>query len=85
MDMVHMRGTAGKVAYTRSVASILAGAGLTTPQEAQQVARSQRIKMGSGGQGFQTQGRRGRTGPKQQLTTFQLATQNRFAGLQGNY
>ena len=73
------------VAYTRSVASILAGAGLTTPQEAQQVARSQRIKMGSGGKGFQTQGRRGWAGPKQQqVSTFQLATQNRFAGLQGN-
>ena len=85
VDMIHLRGTSGMVAYTRSVASILASAGLTTPQEAQQVARSQKIKMRSGGQGFQTQGRRSRRGPRQQLTTFQLATQNRFAGLQGNY
>ena len=87
VDLLHLRGTSGKVAYTRSVASILAGAGLTSHQEAEQVARCQRIKMRSGGQGFQTQGRRGRAGPQQQLqpSVFQLATQNRFDGLQGNY
>ena len=87
VDMVHMRGTSGKVAYTRSVASILAGAGLTTPQEAQQVARCQRIKIRRPeGEGFRTQGRRGRASPRQHqnLSTFQLATQNRFAGFQGN-
>ena len=86
VDLLHLRGTSGKVAYTRSVASILAGAGLTSHQEAEQVARFQRIKMRSGGQGFQTQGRRGGANPKQQqqLSAFQLATHNRFDGLQGN-
>jgi hypothetical protein len=82
-----MRGTSGKVAYTRSVASILAGAGLTTSQEADQVARNQEVKFRrSEGDGFKTQGRRGWAGPRQQqqLSTFQLATRNRFSGFQGN-
>ena len=84
--MLHLRGTSGKVAYTRSVATILARAGLTTVQEAEQVARNKAIQIRRpGGEGFRTQGRRGRGSPKQQqLSTFQLATNNRFASFQGN-
>jgi hypothetical protein len=87
VDNIHMRGTSGQVAYTRSVGSILAGAGLTTVQEAEQVARCQRITMRCARDSFQTQGRKGRKGPKQhhQPSTFQIATENRFGGLQGNY
>ena len=86
MDMLHLNGTSGKVAYTRSVASILAGAGLTSLQEAEQVARNKAIQIRrAGGQEFRTQGRRGRgSPPQQQLSTFQLATNNRFASFQGN-
>jgi hypothetical protein len=64
VDMLHMRGTSGKVVYNRNVASILAGAGLTTLHEAQQVVRCKRINIRRpGGKGFKTQGRRGRAGP----------------------
>ena len=86
VDMVHMVGPSGKVAYTRSVALILAGAGLCRVDEAEQVARDQDVKMKKSANPFQTQGRRnqgqGRPRRQQQLTTFQLATQNRFGGLQ---
>ena len=103
VDLVHMRGTSGKVAFTRSVASILAGAGLTTPQDAAMVARNKAIQIRrsggdgfrrsegdgdrrSGGNGFRSQGRRSRGGPRQQgISTFQLATRNRFDGFQGNW
>ena len=84
--MLHMKGPSGKVAYTRSVALILAGAGLCSVEEAQQVARNQDVKMKPAANTFQTQGRRGqgqgRPRRQQQLTPFQLATQNRFGGLQ---
>ena len=43
VDMIHMKGSSGKVAYTRSVAAILARAGLASIQEAEQVARSQDV------------------------------------------
>lgn len=88
-DMIHMRGPSGQAAYTRSVASILAGAGLASPQEAALVARpglaDKPVQMKrTGGQTFQTQGRRGRTGPsrQQQPSVFELATSNMFGQLQ---
>ena len=86
VDMIHMRGTSGKVAYTRSVAAILAGAGLTTSEEAAMVARNREIKIRSSGDRFETQGRRNRSGARQQqqLSPFQLATKNRFEGFLGN-
>ena len=59
VDMIHMRGSSGKVAYTRSVAAILARAGLASSEEAQQVARSQKITMERpSGEDWRTQGRR---------------------------
>ena len=59
VDMVHMRGSSGLVSYTRSVAQILAAAGLTSQLEAANLARNKedlKIKN-SGGNSFQNQGR----------------------------
>ena len=88
-DMIHMKGPSGLAAYTKSVANILAGAGLASPQEAALVARpglvDKPVQMRrTSGQAFQTQGRRGRTGPSrhQQPSTFEVATCNMFSGLQ---
>jgi hypothetical protein len=86
VDMIHMRGSSGRVAYTRSVAAILAKAGLASREEAEQVMRSVDVRMNPRQEdSFQTQGRRGRKGPRgqQQQSTFQLAVQNRWSGLQG--
>ena len=87
--MIHMKGPSGLAAYTKSVANILAGAGLASPQEAALVARpglvDKPVQMRRmSGQAFQTQGRRGRTGPSrhQQPSTFEVATYNMFSGLQ---
>ena len=107
VDMIHMKGSSGMVAYTRSVAAALARAGLASSEEAEQVARSQQISMqrpagdnwrtqgrrgqGQGGrgqgQGGRSQGRgdhRGRRQQQQQVSTFELATQNRWSAFQGN-
>jgi hypothetical protein len=88
VDMVHMRGSSGLVSYTRSVAQILAAAGLTTKQEAINLARNKEdLKMkNSGANMYQNQGRRNKGGPRrqQQPSTFQLATSNMFAPLQSN-
>ena len=90
VDMVHMRGSSGLVSYTRSVAQILASAGLTTQQEAANLARNKEdLKMkNSGGNKYQTQGRNNKGGPRRQHqqvpSTFQLATSNMFAPLQSN-
>jgi hypothetical protein len=84
VDMIHMRGSSGLVAFTRSLSLILAKAGLASYEEAKKVMRSQDVQMSN--DSFQTQGRRGRKGPRQQQqqSTFQLATHNRWAGFQGN-
>ena len=44
VDGIHLRGSSGKIAYTRSVAVIMAGAGLTTDAKAGQVSRQLSIK-----------------------------------------
>ena len=87
--MIHMKGPSGLAAYTKSVASILAGAGLASPEDAALVARpgladKPVLMKRTGGQAFQTQGRRGRTGPsrQQQPSVFELATSNMFGQLQ---
>ena len=100
-DMIHMKGPSGKAAFTRSVASILASAGLTTPQEAALVARpgladkEQEIRMNRGSNdGFQVQGRKAKKGQRkqqqfwqqqQQPSPFEVALFNRFASFQGNW
>ena len=77
-DMIHMKGPSGKAAFTRSVASILASAGLTTPQEAALVARpgllddEEQIRRTRGANdGFRVQRRKGRKGQKQQQQFWQ--------------
>ena len=86
VDRIHMRGPSGLVAYTRSVAAILAKAGLASKEEADQVMRNEDVKMNRRGEDtFQTQGRRGNKGPRrqQQQSTFELALANRWSGFQG--
>ena len=39
-DGIHMRGSSGQISFSRSLASILAGAGLCDPIEAEQLGRS---------------------------------------------
>ena len=98
VDMVHMKGSSGMAAYTKSVAQIFAGAGLCSPEEASKVARpgldesnkSIRLRR-AGNEGFQVQGRRSKTSrrsPRQQqqqeVPRFELPTHNQFSVLQGN-
>ena len=94
VDMIHMKGPSGMVAFSRSVAAILAKAGLATTEEAEQFARNQTVKMKKTGDGgYRTQNKRGwsganhgRGGNRQahQPSTFQLATQNRYGWLSGD-
>ena len=41
VDNIHLRGSSGTVAFTRSMASILAGAGFCSSAEAEDVCRSE--------------------------------------------
>ena len=98
VDMVHMKGPSGMAAFTKSVARIFAGAGLCSPEEASKVARpgldendkSIKLRREVDG-GFQTQGRRSKTGRRspgqqqqQEVPRFELDTHNQFSVLQGN-
>ena len=85
-DMIHMKGPSGKAALTRSVASILASAGLTSPQEAALVARpgltdnEEQIRLNRGSNvGFQVQGRRGMKGRKGQRQQQQFWQQQQHS------
>ena len=85
VDMIHMRGSSCTAANTRSVASIFAGAGLTTPEEAAKVARPglkeqeeeqagagrSRNNNGGRGEGFQVQKKKGRKGKGRQQQHWQ--------------
>ena len=42
--MVHLRGSSGKVAYTRSVAKVLAEVGLITEQEADEQEQERQVQ-----------------------------------------
>ena len=90
VDMVHMKGSSGMAAFTKSVAGIFAGAGLCSLEEASKVARpgldesnkSIRLRR-SGDEGFQVQGRRSKTGrgrpgqqQQQEVPRFELPTHN---------
>ena len=82
VDGIHLKGSSGKMAYTRSVAKILAMAGLISTEDAAQVGKNLNIKLKKSGERWnQTENRRGSRQP-QQLSTFQVATQNRFGVLQ---
>ena len=89
VDRVHLRGSSGKVAYTRSVAKVLAEVGLITEQEADEMSRNKNVKFNKENGGWtQSKAKKGRTPrPAQQMSTFQLATENRFGPLQnqGNF
>ena len=90
VDGVHLRGSSGMVAYTRSVAMVLAEVGLITNEQAANMSRNKIIRLNKEGEGWSlNSGKKGRAPrPAEQLTTFQLATQNRFGPLQpeqGNY
>ena len=84
VDGVHLRGSSGMVAYTRSVAKVLAGVGLITERAAAEMSRNKNIKFNTEGNGWkQNKSNTGRAPrPARQLSTFQLATQNRFGPLQ---
>ena len=83
-------GTSGMVSFTRSVARVLAEVGLITSEEAVNMSRNKNISFNKAGEGWtQNAGKKNRA-PRQaqQLTVFELATQNRFGPLQqaqGNY
>ena len=60
---IHLRGASGRIAFTRSVAAIMAGAGLTTLAQAEKVGRNLRTQsLGSqsdGSSNFRSQRRNG--------------------------
>ena len=87
-DGIHLRGSSGQISLTRSIASILAGAGLCDPQEAEQLGRSKTPSNSSDSseptEQFQWQRQRGRqAAPRRNSTQFHLQTQNQF-GVLGN-
>ena len=84
VDGVHLRGSSGMVAYTRSVAKVLAEVGLITEQEAAEMSRNKNIKFVKENGGWnKNKANKGRTPrPAQQISVFELATQNRFGPLQ---
>ena len=87
VDGVHLRGSSGQVAYTRSVARVLAEVGLVSEVEAANMSRNKNITFNKEGEGWtQNQGKKGRAPrPAAQLSSFELATRNMFAPLQENY
>ena len=83
-DGIHMRGSSGLISFTRSMASILAGAGLCNPIEAEQLGRSKQQSGGSNfphssdsSEGFRTQRGRG-PAPRRNISQFNIQTQNQF-------
>ena len=81
-DGIHMRGSSGQISLTRSIASILAGAGLCDPSEAEQLGRSKPPSdSSSSSDRFETQ--RGRpAAPVRNAAQFAgVQTQNRFTVL----
>ena len=71
-----------KVAYTRSVAKMLAEVGLITEQEADEMSRNKNVKFNNGGW-TQNKAKKNRA-PRSalQMSVFEIATQNRFGLLQ---
>ena len=86
-DNIHLRGSSGKIAMTRSIALILAGAGLADQSEAEELGRSKTppssladIQLAPPSlAGFRTQ--RGHPASRQDSRQFQLPVQNRFSAL----
>ena len=84
VDWVHLRGSSGMVAYTRSVAKVLAEVGLIPQQVAAEMSRNKNIKFNTENGGWtQNKAKKGRAPrPAQQMSVFELATQNRYGPLQ---
>ena len=85
VDGVHLRGSSGMVAYTRSVAKVMAAVGLISEQEAAEMSRNKDIKFNKENGGWnQNKAKKGRAPrPAQQMSAaFELATHNRFGPLQ---
>ena len=92
VDGIHLKGSSGMIALTRSIAGIFAGAGFTTHSLAQGCGRwegpdascsssSPSSSSAIPSSGFQTQGSRGAAPRRQEDTQFQLQTHNQFAPL----
>ena len=83
VDGVHLRGSSGMVAYTRSVAKVLGEVGLISEQEAAEMSRNKNVKFKENSGWTQGKAKKGRAPrPAQQMSAFQLATENRFGPLQ---
>ena len=85
-----MRGSSGQISFTRSMASIFAGAGLCDPIEAEQLGRTKQqgdspdssdsSDSSNSSEGFRTQ--RGRMpAPRTNTGQFNIQTGNRFSAL----
>ena len=79
-DGIHLKGSSGNIAMTRSIAAVLAGVGLASVTEAEALGRSKLSPQPSATPAYQTQRGR-RPAPRQQLRQFELPTQNRFGPL----
>ena len=80
MDNIHLRGTSGKMAFTRSMADIMAQANLTSFPQAQEVGRNMQVKMKK----KQGLGRQQGSAPRLEVQEFQIETSNRWSALQEN-
>ena len=87
VDGIHLKGSSGMIAMTRSIAGIFAGAGFTSHSLAQGCGRSEgpdasRASSSSHtSSGFQTQAARGASPRRQENTEFYLRTHNQCAPL----
>ena len=84
VDGIHMKGSSGQIAFTRSMAAILSGAGLCSTQDAYNVGRCQENQIAAPAltlsQGYQVQ--RGRpAAARGDSVQFALPTENRFEAL----
>jgi hypothetical protein len=79
-----MRGSSGQISFTRSMASIFAGAGLCDPIEAEQLGRSKQQGDGSdssdSSEGFRRQRGRG-PAPRSSERQVNIQTENQFSVL----
>ena len=85
VDGIHMKGSSGDIAFTRSMAAILAGAGLCNNEEAEQVGRS-KPRQASMEEVVEVEAvfqvQRGRGGsPWLESRPQEISTQNRYAAL----
>ena len=81
VDNIHMRGSSGTVAFTRSMASILAGAGFCSSTDADNICRSEENRSVPAPEFQQVQRGRQAAATRQQ-PQFLLSTANRFGVLE---